>query len=90
MFRDWMKRAWPLHATECVMVLLEPHNTCEDWLINEIIQFNTFQELQLRHTCRRYAMVTYMFTEPEPDETYTEGCIGPESNKVYTEGFHRS
>ncbi|KAL8722591.1 MAG: hypothetical protein Q9225_000947 [Loekoesia sp. 1 TL-2023] len=48
----------------------KPLDTCEDWLTDEIIRFNTFQKLNLRHTCckHEYMGLTTDFTEPEPDE----------------------
>lgn len=37
-----------LHVTKCLLIFLGP---LKDRLIDEIIRFNTFQELQLQHTC---------------------------------------
>lgn len=64
------EEAWSLQAAKCLMVLLEPHNTCEDWFIDEIIRFNTFQELQLKHTCCKHQYKRYAsgFIEPGTDE----------------------
>jgi hypothetical protein len=64
------KEAWSLKATKCLMIFLELHDTCEDWLIDEIIRINTFQDLRLKHTCceHRGGWSTSPFTEPEPDE----------------------
>ena len=57
-----------LELAKCLMSLLEPQNTCEDWLIDEIIRFTTFQELQLKHTCCIRDDILGNFIDPEPDE----------------------
>ena len=65
------KTIYSLEATRLLMTLLGPHDTFEDWFINEIIRFNTFQELQLRHTCCKHRFWSEdPFTDPEPSELH--------------------
>lgn len=63
-------KSWSLQPTRCWMMLLGPHITCEDWLIDEIIRFNTFEKLQLKHTCCTHFITRsrVVFQELEPDE----------------------
>ena len=55
-----------LQATRYLMILIGQKHTYEDWLIDEIIRFNTFQELELKHTCCQHK--DGFFTELEPEE----------------------
>lgn len=63
---------WSLRGPECLMGLSEPHNKCEDCLTNEIIRFNTFQELQLKHTCCKHQFrgCVHSFRVPQPEEVH--------------------
>jgi hypothetical protein len=64
-FNGWTT-SFIVQATKTLLVLLGPQITCEDWLIDEIIRFNTFQELRLKHTCCERKK--FVVTELESDE----------------------
>ena len=44
-------RTWLLLGTEYLINLVRPSESCPDWLSKEIIRYQTFEELELRHTC---------------------------------------
>ena len=46
-----VKRTWLYLATKFLIDLVGPNDPCPDWLFKEIIRFQTFTELELRHTC---------------------------------------
>lgn len=47
-------REWFALATEYLIDLVGPHNSCWDWLDKEVIRVGTFHELELGHTCCRW------------------------------------
>ena len=46
-----VSRTWFLLGTEYLIDLVEPSDPCPDWLSKETIRYQTFEELELRHTC---------------------------------------
>lgn len=54
--------------TENVIALLGSYNECQAWLADALIRFQTFQELELRHTCCCYDWWIKDFTQHDPDE----------------------
>ena len=49
------RRKWFLQAAEFLIDLVGPSDSCPHWLAKEIIRFQTFTELELRHTCCDWA-----------------------------------
>lgn len=59
------------------MILLGPHYTCDEWLTNEIIRFNTHHKLQLRHTCCKFESL--WIDGPPPDKEYINEFTDPDT-----------
>ena len=45
------RRKWFVLATEYLIDLVGSSDSCPDWLAKELIRYQTFKELELRHTC---------------------------------------
>ena len=48
------RRKWFFVATEYLIDLVGPSDSCPDWLAKELIRYQTFEELELRHTCCKW------------------------------------
>ena len=71
-FREWSdiaedRRKWFLLATDSLIDLEGPNDPCPDWLTKGIIRYQTFEELELRHTCC-YRVYPLGFTRRDPEE----------------------
>lgn len=54
--------------TENVIALSGSHNECQTWLADALVRFQTFRELELRHTCCCYDKELEALAQLHPDE----------------------
>ena len=63
-----VERTWFLVATSFLIELVGPSDPCPNWLVKEIIRYQTFKELELRHTCCERDDFDSVFTRRNPEE----------------------
>ena len=56
-----------LLAKEYLIELVESNDPCPDWLVKEIIRFQTFTKLELRHTCCKWRWLRFL-AQRDPEE----------------------